>query len=167
MEHEEQIYLRLFHMLNYLSKRVSPQRDEAKLARAPQRGEWSVRDIIIHLRDHEALAYPKLHMMTNAMHPDLSRVGAVRLSDYHPEDSTLTIMSQFRRIRQSTVSLLRELPHDAWGRSGVDTDGTNVTIRQIALELTRHDAEHLAQIDATLIARNALPFNVKPLVTTS
>jgi hypothetical protein len=32
------------------------------------------------------------------------------------------------------------------------------------MELIRHDANHLAQIDATLIARNALPFNVEPLL---
>lgn len=164
MEREEQIYLKLFHMLNYLSKRVSSQRDEGKLVRPAQRGEWSVRETIVHLRDHEARTYPKLHLLATAVHPDLRHIGEVRLTDYHPEDTTLTIISQFRRIRQSTVSLLRELPHDAWDRTGVDTDGTTVTIRQLAMELIRHDANHLAQIDATLIARNALPFNVEPLV---
>lgn len=164
MEREEQIYIKLFHMLNYLSKRISPQRDESKLNRAAERGEWSVREIVAHLRDHEARIYPKLHMLATAVHPDLRRLGEARLADYHPEDSALTIMSQFRRIRQSTVSLLRELPLDAWDRTGVDTDGTTVTIRQLALELTEHDAEHLAQMDATLIARDALPHTVQPLL---
>ena len=163
MEREEQIYLRLFHMLNYLSKRISSQRDEAKLSRPAERGEWSVREIVIHLRDNEAKVYPKLHLMANAVHPNLSRIAEVASLDYRPDDSTLTVLSQFRRIRQSTVSLLRELPHDAWERTGVDTDGTVVTIRQLAMELIRHDAEHLAQVDATLIARNALPFNVEPV----
>ena len=164
MEQEEQIYIRLFHMLNQLSKRLSPQRDEARLSRPAHRGEWSVRETIMHLRDNEAEVYPKLHLMANATHPDLSRIGAVRNADYHPDDLTLTVLSQFRRIRISTVSLLRELPRDAWERTGVDTDGTIVTIRQMAIELIRHDAEHLAQIDETLIARNAMPFNVEPVV---
>lgn len=164
MEQEEQIYLRLFHTLNYISKRVSPQRDETRLSRGPARGEWSVREIIMHLRDHESATYPKLHLMANAVHPDLSRIGPVYASDYRDDDVTLTILSQFRRIRISTISLLRELPRDAWERTGVDTDDTIVTIRQVAIELIRHDAEHLAQIDATLLARNAMPFNVQPIV---
>jgi hypothetical protein len=163
MEREEQIYLKLFHMLNHISKRLSPQRDETRLNRAPERGEWSVREILIHLRDHEAQIYPKLHLMANATHPDLSRIGAIRNADYRPDDSTLMVLSQFRRIRISTVSLLRELPRDAWDRTGVDTDGTTVTIRQLAMELIRHDAEHLAQIDKTLLARDAMPFNVEPV----
>ena len=164
MEREEQIYIKLFHMLNYLSKRLSSQRDETRLSRSPERGEWSVREIVMHLRDHESATYPKLHLMANAAHPDLSRIGPVYASDYRPDDSTLTVLSQFRRIRISTVSLLRELPRDAWDRTGVDTDGTTVTIRQLAMELIRHDGEHLAQIDATLLARDAMPYNVDPVV---
>lgn len=164
MTREERIYLQLFHMLNHLSKRLSPQRDETKLSRAPMRGEWSVRQIIRRLRDNEAQVYPKLHLMANAVHPDLSHIAEVAGLDYRPDDSTLTVMSQFRRIRLSTISLLRELPLDAWDRTGVDTDGTIVTIRQLAIELIHHDAEHLAQIDATLIARNAMPYNVQPVL---
>lgn len=164
MTQEEQIYLRLFQMMNQLSKRVTPQRDEAKLTRAAERGEWSVREIIAHLRDHEADIYPRLHLIANAVHPDLSELAETGGFNYRPDDSTLMVMSQLRRIRQSTVSLLRELPIDAWDRTGQDTDGTIVTIRQLALELIRHDAEHLAQIDATLIARDALPFSVEPVV---
>lgn len=164
MEQEEQIYIKLFQMLNYLSKRLSPQRDETRLSRSPVRGEWSVREILQHLRDHEAAIYPKLHMMANSVHPDLSRIGPMRSADYRPDDSSLTVLSQFRRIRISTIAILRELPDDAWNRTGVDTDGTVVSIRQLALELVAHDAEHLAQIDATLEARNAMPFNVTPVV---
>jgi hypothetical protein len=67
------------------------------------------------------------------------------------------VMSQFRRLRMSTISLLRELPRDAWNRAGVDVDNATVTIRDLAEELVEHDAEHLEQIDATLIARGALP----------
>jgi hypothetical protein len=164
MEQEEQIYIKLFQMLNYLSKRLTPQRDETRLSRSPARGEWSVKEIVQHLRDHEAEIYPKLHLMANSVHPDLSRIGPPRKTDYKDDDSTLTVMSQFRRLRVSTLAILRELPHDAWLRTGIDTDGTVVTIKQLALELIEHDAEHLAQIDATLQARHALPFNVTPVV---
>jgi hypothetical protein len=74
-------------------------------------------------------------------------------------------MSQFRRLRQSTLSLLKDLPRDAWRRSARDVDNRTITVRSIAEELLSHDREHLAQIDAVLIARDALPHTVRPLVS--
>jgi hypothetical protein len=162
-EYEREIIIPLTHMPNWLSKRVTPIRDQTKLTRAPERGAWSVREIIAHLRDNEARYFPKLHLIATQEHPNLRRVGPiVVLAD--PDDTTLTVMSQFRRLRQSTLSLLHELPLDAWKRAGVDVDGSTMTIRDLALELVRHDAEHLAQIDETLIARGALPHGMRPLV---
>jgi hypothetical protein len=161
---EQQIIIALTHMPSLLSKRISPQRDMTRLTRAPERGEWSVRDILAHLRDNEARYFPKMYLIATSEHPDLRRVERVGPTEYDPDDSPFMVMSQFRRLRQSTLSLLNELPRDAWRRTGVDVDNEVVTIRDLALELVDHDREHLAQIDATLIARNALPVIVKPLV---
>jgi hypothetical protein len=163
MEREEQIWIKLAKMPNHLSMRITPQRDETKLTRAPELGAWSAREIIQHLRDTEGRVYPKLHAIAVEEYPDLSQLPAPRRLGYRSDDSTLTVMSQFRRIRMSTFNLLRELPRDAWRRLGHE-DGDNVTIEQLALYLIVHDAEHLAQLDATLVARNALPYNVTPLV---
>ena len=162
-EHEREIVIPLTQMMNQLSKRVSPQREESKLARPAERGEWSVREIIAHLRDTEARYFPKLHLIATAEFPDLRRIVDIAPLPLNPNESTLTVMSQFRRLRQSTLSLLRELPNDAWKRAGRDVDGSTMTVRDLALELVRHDAEHLRQIDETLIARGALPHGVASL----
>lgn len=160
----EQIILTLTNMPNWLSKRITPQRDLNKLNRPAARGEWSARDILAHLRDNEARYFPKMHLISIAQVPDLRRVQQVGPTEYDPDDSPFTVMSQFRRIRQSTLSLLRELPEDGWKRVGVDVDNVTVSIRELALELIDHDAEHLAQLDAVLIARGAMPHGVRPLV---
>lgn len=162
--YEYDVILPLTQMPNYLSKRLTPQRDETKLTRAPERGEWSAREIIAHLRDAEAYYFAKLYHLAQREWPDLRSAEHVGPLEYDERDLTLTVMSQFRRLRQSTLSLLRELPDDAWRKAGRDTDGTTVTILELARELVRHDAEHLAQLDATLIARGALPHTVRPLV---
>lgn len=164
MEELDQIVLVLTNMPNWLSKRITTQRDMSKVNRPAERGEWSVRDILAHLRDNEARYFPKMHLISIAQVPDLRRVERIGPTEYDPDDSVFTVMSQFRRIRQSTLSLLRELPHDAWNRVGVDVDNVTVSIKDLALELVDHDAEHLAQIDAVLIARGALPRGVRPLV---
>ncbi len=164
MEDLDEIVLALTNTPNWLSKRISPQRDMTKINRAAERGEWSARDIIAHLRDNEARYFPKMHLISIAQVPDLRRVQQVGPTEYDPDDSVFTVMSQYRRIRQSTLSLLRELPADAWKRVGVDVDNVTVSIRDLAVELIDHDAEHLAQIDSILIARGALPYGVRPLV---
>jgi hypothetical protein len=164
LEREEQIWLKLAKTPNYLSMRLTPQRDETKLTRAPELGAWSARQIIQHLRDTEARTYPKMHAIATLEYPDLGSLPAPSWLGFEPEDLTLTVLSQFRRIRMTTIALLRELPRDAWQRLGRDADGQNVTIEDLALWLLNHDAEHTAQLDATLIARGALPFNVTPLV---
>jgi hypothetical protein len=164
MEANEQITIRLTQMINYLAKRVTPQRDMTKVNRAPERGQWSVKEIVEHLRDTEARIFPKMFALATMEFPDLRKLPAPRIPERDDRHSILTVMSQYRRLRQSTLSLLRELPADAWLRAGTDVDNSTVTIRDLATYLTHHDAEHLAQIDATLIARNALPHMVEPLL---
>ena len=167
METDEQIILELTQMVNQLSKRITPQRDMTRVNRAAERGEWSVREIVAHLRDNEARYFPKLHLISVAEHPDLRRVQNIGPTEYDPDDTIFTVMSQFRRLRMSTLSLLRELPRDAWRRAGVDVDNKTVTIRDLALDLIAHDAEHLAQIDVTLDARDALPIAVRQKLVVS
>ncbi len=164
MDEHEQITIRLTHMVNYLSKRITPQRDMSRVDRAPERGAWSVRQIVAHLRDTEARVYPKLFAIANYDFPDLRELPPTIVTTDNQEISIFTVMSQFRRLRQSTLSLLRELPDDAWVRAGNDVDNRTVTIKGLAEYLMAHDAEHLAQIDQTLIARDALPHHVDPLV---
>jgi hypothetical protein len=164
MDELDQIVLALTNTPNWLSKRITPQRDMSKVNRPAERGEMSVRDILAHMRDNEARYFPKMHLISIAQVPDLRRVQHVGPTEYDPNDSVFTVMSQFRRVRQSTLSLLRELPQDGWKRVGVDVDNVTVSIKDLALELIDHDNEALAQMDAVLIARGAMPHGVRPLV---
>lgn len=165
MDVNERLIVALTQTPNQVTKRISPQRDESRVNRAPERGEWSVREIIAHLRDHEAVTFAKMHLMVTSEAPDLRHINLSTGAVHDPNDSVFVVMSQFRRLRQSTLSLLKELPLDAWRRTARDVDNRTVTIRDLAEALLRHDNEHLAQIDATLIARGALPHTVRPLVT--
>lgn len=160
IDENDRIWITLANTLNQLSERVSPQRDMTRLTRAAQRGEWSVREVIAHLRDHEARMFPRIYLIAVDNYPDLRRVANIEPTEYDRNDSPFMVMSQFRRLRQSTVALLRELPRDAWLRAGVDVDNSRVTIQDLALELIEHDAEHIAQIDRTLIERGAMPHRV-------
>jgi hypothetical protein len=164
MEEHDPLIIGLTHTPSMLLKRISPQRDQAKLNRAAERGEWSVRDTVGHLRDNESRTYTKLFMLVTMEYPDLRQADLTNRIDHDPDDSAFSVLSQFRRLRQSTLSLLRELPRDAWKRSGRDVDGSTIDVRSLAEDLLDHDREHLEQIDATLAARGALPRTVRPVV---
>ena len=59
-------------------------------------------------------------------------------------------MAEFRRLRQSTCSLLRSLPDNAWARVGVSRREHDWTIRRLAEHLAAHDLATLAEIDRAL-----------------
>ena len=162
---EQEIRLHLTNTPNQLSKRLTPQRDELKLTRAPRKDQCSAREIVAHLRDTEARVFPKLYLIAVEDDPDLRRVeGQGPTDSWRPDDPTLVVMAQFRRLRQSTLSLLRELPPAAWDRRGREVDSTLISIRDLAEYLVAHDTKHLDELDRVLLARNAMPPNVFPRV---
>jgi hypothetical protein len=59
-------------------------------------------------------------------------------------------MSEFRRVRESTTSLLRALPDTAWQRGGYSRTERNWTVRELAEYLASHDREMLQRIDRVL-----------------
>ena len=59
-------------------------------------------------------------------------------------------MSEFRRLRQSTCSLLRSLPDSAWLRVGTSRRVHDWQIRSLAETLVAHDEDVLTQMDLAL-----------------
>src|SRR3712207_8691130 len=60
-----------------------------------------------------------------------------------------SVMSEFRRLRHSTLSLLRNLPDDAWRRTGISRREHDWTIRQLAEHLLAHDYDILRSEEHT------------------
>ena len=153
------LIIRLHFTVNHLSRWLSPIHDPNKLERARYRGELTAREIVLAMRDEEQRVYPKLHLIATQTNPDLDQIPP-----YHPsatqqrsdaEHPTIVLMSGFRRLRQSTCSLLRTLPDDAWDRRGISRREGDVTIRQLAEHLAEHDYRYLRALDETLDAAGA------------
>ena len=52
-------------------------------------------------------------------------------------------VEEFRRVRLSTISLFRNLPAEAWTRSGIASDNP-FTVRALAYIIAGHVAHHVA-----------------------
>jgi hypothetical protein len=153
------LIIRLHFTINHLSRWLSPIHDRNKLERARFRGEPTAKEIVLGMREEEQRVYPKMYAIANQNNPDLDK-----LPPYHPsftrqqsdeEHSTIVLMASFRRLRQSTCSLLRSLPDDAWRRKGISRRERDVTLRELAEELVAHDYRFLHALDQTLDAAGA------------
>jgi hypothetical protein len=108
-------------------------------------GKWSIRETLNHITDTErAFAFRALWF---------GRGFAAPLPGYDQNagvagagaDSVAWAahVEEFRRVRLATVSLFRNLPSDAWTRSGT-ADGKPFTVRAIAYIIAGHVTHHLA-----------------------
>ena len=148
------LIIRLIQTVNHLSRWLTPIHDRTVLEFSLRRSEPSIKDLLIRMRDTETRAYGYMNAIASERDPDLDRIPRVEPSpgqiavdrSAHP----LVIMSEFRRVRESSTSLLRALPDTAWERGGFSRTHRNWTIRELAEYLSRHDREMLQGIDRTL-----------------
>lgn len=148
------LVLRLHFTIHHLSRWLTPIHDRNKLERSRQHGEPTVRDLMILLRENEQFIYPRMYVIANENDPDLDTIPAyapnesTRMADQNW--STVELLGAFRRLRQSTCGLLRQLPDGAWERKGYSRKHENVTIRELAEQLAAHDFRVLRAMDHTL-----------------
>lgn len=148
------LIIRLHFTINHLSRWLTPIHDQTRLVRTVRRGEPSVEDLLFALRDEELRIFPKLHLISVRTLPDLDKQPEPRRTpaeEAHDREALpIEIMAEFRRLRQSTCSLLRSLPDNAWSRLGISRREHDWTIRGLAQHLARHDLESLAEMDLAL-----------------
>lgn len=150
----DSVIIRLHFAVNHLSRWLSPIHDADLLNRAVFRGQPSIKELVIQMREEERRVFPMLYLMASESNPDLDRLPVPTIS---PEqailDSThtvLTVQSEFRRLRQSTCSLLRSLTNAGWLRVGTSRKEHDWQIRTLAEELIAHDEKVLTEIDVAL-----------------
>ena len=148
------LIIRLMFTINHLSRWLSPIHDPDILERSVHRGEPTPKDLVLHMRDYDQKIYPRMYLVANENDPDLDRLPEATLSDEDRRreelDPTIVVMSKFRRLRQTSTSLLRVLPDDAWHRRGTSRTGIEGSIRSMAEALAIHDYRVLRAMEHTL-----------------
>ena len=110
---------------------------------APEK--WSIRQMWGHVNDAERLFlfrglwFARGHESALPSFEQEIAVTAARSDDVpwsrHVEE--------FREVRLATISFFRNLPEEAWGRSGV-ASGNSITVRACAFVVAGHVAHHMA-----------------------
>lgn len=110
--------------------------------------QWSVVEVLCHLRDAEAFGLARNRLMRDEDDPPIAAYDQDRLAverDYAA--ATLPeALEAFLQLRQTHVQELAALPPEAWERTGRHAEQGAITISTHTLHLVSHDAIHLAQI---------------------
>ncbi len=150
----DSLIIRLFNTVNHLSRWLTPIHERDLLDRAAFYGQPSVKDLLEQLRDEERRIFPKMYRISVEADPDLDKIPSVprREADliWDEHTSALSTMAEFRRLRQSTLSLLRSIPDAAWKRRGTSRIEHDWTLRHLSEVLANNDTRVLEQIDVTL-----------------
>ncbi|MBX3071492.1 MAG: hypothetical protein KF883_13390 [Thermomicrobiales bacterium] len=150
----DSLILRLHMTINHLSRWLTPITDPMPIEQSVRRGEPSVLDLLQRMRDEELVVFAYMHAIVNEINPDLDRIPdplttPQRLSSAL-DKSWISVLADFRRLRQSTCSLLRALPDNAWKRVGTSRIEHDWQVRTLAERLVQHDLDCLYQIDLAL-----------------
>lgn len=123
----------------------------------PKPGEWSAHEVICHCADAETNAYARIRYVMAEPEPTIigyDQARWARVFDYHalPLAPALAVVDAVRAL---TAALLRQLPDDAWNRSGRHTDMGHYPADTWLELYAEHLEIHAQQIEANVTAWKA------------
>lgn len=117
-------------------------------------GKWTMREILCHLSDNEAVFLDRLRRLASEPNPTLMNMDenawAVKLS-YQTRDLPL-VRAQQDVVRRSVIELARTLDETVDNNAGTHSTAGRRTFGQILAGVVSHNAHHLEQLKA--IAEN-------------
>jgi uncharacterized damage-inducible protein DinB len=117
--------------------------EEKSLQRyAPEK--WSIRQVLNHVNDAERIfAVRALWFARGFKSPLPGFDQEIAVSGAEADRiSWADHVEEFRRVRLSTISLFKNMPADAWMRSGIASDNP-FTVRALAFIIAGHVTHHL------------------------
>jgi uncharacterized protein YndB with AHSA1/START domain len=118
--------------------------------RQPAPGQWSARQVTLHIVDAEIVGAARLRMLAAQPGALLKSykgdIWAEKL-DYkrQPLEPALAL---FRSLRQCTREMLRTLPQEAWSNQGIHEESGEVTLESLLESHSRHAEDHIEEINA-------------------
>ena len=124
-----------------------------QLITRPSKDKWSIGEILAHLAEDELATAWRYRQMLE--HSGLQLMGFdqdlwARMGDYCsplPDES----LALFRLLRNANLQFLKQITPEQWESSGIHAERGRITIRDLAVHMSAHDANHIEQIRAILI----------------
>ena len=111
---------------------------------------WSVRQIVCHLADLEAVTFVRFRQVIAEDNPSLPAVNGdawAEKLDYNRRKLSVALET-FRRMRSDNHELLKELPEAAFDRPAVHAETGATTLKGLVLAAAEHVEEHVREMQA-------------------
>ena len=107
-------------------------------------GKWSIRESVNHITDNERAFMFRALWFARGFTPPLPGFdeGIAASGAAADKVSLAAHIDEFHQVRESTISFFRNLPSEAWMRSGI-ANGNPFTVRALAFIIPGHAAHHL------------------------
>src|SRR5512143_2155866 len=118
--------------------------------------DWSVVEVICHLRDAEEISLQRMQAMRDTDNPPITgydQEGLARQRNYKAQDLR-SALAGFIAFREKYLTGLQALRPDDWERPGAHNEFGRITILEHTVHHACHDAIHCAQIARQLMAAN-------------
>ena len=108
-------------------------------------GKWTIRQVVSHLSDTERSFAFRVFWFARGFDselPSFDQEVAIATADAD-EQSWEDLVTEFRTVREATISLVSGLPAAAWDRRGT-ANGNEFTVRAVTYLIVGHVSHHLA-----------------------
>ncbi|MBY0123034.1 DinB family protein [Bacillus sp. S/N-304-OC-R1] len=105
--------------------------------------KWTIKEVIGHIADTERIMGYRMLCIARGETiplPGYDDISYVQNAEFN-RLSLQELLDNLMIVRQSTISLLKILPSDSWGRQG-NANGAGVTVRGIAYIIAGHELHH-------------------------
>jgi uncharacterized damage-inducible protein DinB len=118
----------------------------------PSKDKWSIGEILAHLAEDELATAWRYRQMVE--HSGLRLMGFdqdlwAQLGDYRsrvPHES----LTLFRLLRSANLQFLKQITPEQWECCGIHVERGRITIKDLAVHMAGHDANHIKQIRTIL-----------------
>lgn len=123
---------------------------ESALAQSPPDGSWSMRQVLIHLRDAQGVLDFRSALILAEDDPVLESQAVFEWAAREQADPppTRAILREYEQVRAQILARLENIPLAAWWRKGRHLEFGPVTLTQQASYFATHELIHLPRLEA-------------------
>src|SRR5216684_5396726 len=117
-------------------------------------GKWSVRQIVCHLADAEAVGVMRFRQLVAEDHPTMpgwDQEAWTNRLDYEKRKIS-TALETFRTLRFGNYELLKDLPEETFQRTGTHTTRGEFSLQEMLKMYAEHVESHVRQILGVRVA---------------
>ncbi|CAM4355524.1 DinB family protein [Paenibacillus typhae] len=118
---------------------------ESQSAYRYEEGKWTLKEVVGHITDSERVMTYRLLRFARGDQTPLSSFDQELFIPPFGSWTTAQLAEDYRAVRQSTITLLRGLPTEAWSRKGT-ANNVRITARALAYGIAGHELHHMGVI---------------------